>query len=194
MADEDAIEVDGEAEDGKKTRGGRGAMLKVGIFIAITLIFECTVAYFYFPSKAQIKLLMESRLADAAEKDFEEEAQNESDESTADGDLADTEEALMGDFSITTHQRESNTTIRISFKLTGIIKSKDADEFIDLYEASEQRFREQVGNILRDSKVSDLMDPVLALIKRKILAKSNQTIGKPMLKAVVIADFSYIES
>jgi len=191
MADEDAIEVDGEAEEEKKARGGRRTMLKVGIFIAITLVGECAVAYFYFPSQAQIETRARNLLAIEVEAEFEEGAQEES---TSDGDLADTEEVPMGDFSVTTHQRESDTTIRINFKLTAIVKKKDVAEFTDLHTASEQRFREQVGNTLRDSKVSDLMDPVLALIKRKILAKSNQTLGKPMLKAIVIADFSYIES
>jgi flagellar FliL protein len=49
------------------------------------------------------------------------------------------------------------------------------------------------GFEIRNSRVEDLTDPGLALLKRKILAKSNELLGKLLLKAVLFSDFSYIE-
>jgi len=33
----------------------------------------------------------------------------------------------------------------------------------------------------------------LGLIKRKILEKSNRTLGKPLLQEILIPDFSFVE-
>jgi flagellar FliL protein len=41
--------------------------------------------------------------------------------------------------------------------------------------------------------MNDLTDPVLGLIKRKILEKTNRLLGKAMVKGVVFSDFSYYE-
>jgi hypothetical protein len=46
---------------------------------------------------------------------------------------------------------------------------------------------------IRNSRVEDLVDPGLALLKRKILAKSNELLGQPVLRAVLFSDFSFIE-
>ena len=46
---------------------------------------------------------------------------------------------------------------------------------------------------IRNCRVEDLTDPGLALLKRKILAKSNELLGKPMLHTVLFSDFSFIE-
>ena len=40
---------------------------------------------------------------------------------------------------------------------------------------------------------ADLADPGLGLIKRRILEKSNALLGKPLLRAVVFSEFSYME-
>ena len=43
------------------------------------------------------------------------------------------------------------------------------------------------------SDVEDFTDPSLGLIKRKILARTNDVLGKPLIEEVVFSDFSFIE-
>jgi flagellar FliL protein len=53
--------------------------------------------------------------------------------------------------------------------------------------------RDHVLFEIRNSTIEDLTDPGLALLKRKILAKSNELLGKPILRTVLFSDFSFIE-
>ena len=46
---------------------------------------------------------------------------------------------------------------------------------------------------VRNSEIGDLTDPGLALIKRKILGKSNDLLGKPVLTTVVFSDYAFVE-
>ena len=46
---------------------------------------------------------------------------------------------------------------------------------------------------MRSAEGSDLADAGLGLIKRQILEKTNALLGKPLVKVVIISDFSYME-
>jgi len=41
--------------------------------------------------------------------------------------------------------------------------------------------------------VADLADAGLGLVKRKILEKVNQTLGKPLLRTIIFSEFSFVE-
>ena len=58
--------------------------------------------------------------------------------------------------------------------------------------------QKQTGNPLPaqaggNCQIEDLTDPGLGLLKRRILAKSNDLLGKPLLRSVVFSDFSFVE-
>ncbi len=71
--------------------------------------------------------------------------------------------------------------------------SSEESEFTNLMEKHPARFREIILYEIRNSEREDLDDPQLGLIKRRILEKSNNLFGKPILKSVMFPDFSYIE-
>ncbi len=96
-------------------------------------------------------------------------------------------------FCVTAHQRTSNTTTRIEFHLFGVVGSSERAEFERLWKTNQQRIREQVLVIVRSSEAADLADAGLGLIKKQILEKTNALLGKPLLRAVIISEFSYIE-
>jgi hypothetical protein len=83
--------------------------------------------------------------------------------------------------------------MRINFHLIGTVPEKEHKEFEELFTKCEHRLRDQIIFEVRKSEVADLSDPGLALLKRKILAKSNELLGKPMLHTVVFSDFAFIE-
>jgi len=106
------------------------------------------------------------------------------------GDLV---EIDLEQFAVTAHQPTSNTTTRIEFHLFGMISNQDKEEFERLLKASQHRFREQVLMTVRRAEATDLADAGLGLIKRQILEKTNILLGKPLLRAIVVSDFSYLE-
>jgi len=71
------------------------------------------------------------------------------------------------------------------FRVTEKIKS--------LMDYHMHRFRDQVLVEVRNSEPADLADPGLALIKRRILEKSNDLFGDPILRSIIFSQFSYIE-
>ncbi len=96
-------------------------------------------------------------------------------------------------FVVTAYQPNSSTVVRVDFHLFGMVAAKDQEEFQRLMEVHQHRFREQVLVIVRRAEPADLADPGLGLIKRQILEKTNALLGKPLLQAVVVSDFSYLE-
>jgi flagellar FliL protein len=99
----------------------------------------------------------------------------------------------MGEFSLTAFQPTSNSTLRIDFHLFGTVRAGEEKEFARLMEESKHRIREQVLMTVRSADITDLADPGLGLVKRQILDKTNRTLGKPLLHAVIISDFSFVE-
>lgn len=102
-------------------------------------------------------------------------------------------EVELGKFNLMVHEPASNITLRISFHLVGTVEDEESAEFAHLLEKNQHRLRDQIIFEIRNAQLSDLTDPGLGLIKRRILAKSNDLLGQPLLQNVVFSEFSFIE-
>jgi flagellar FliL protein len=102
-------------------------------------------------------------------------------------------EVDLGEFSVTSFQPVSGSTLSINFHLYGAVLAADDHEFHERFEEHRHRFRESVIVIVRSSDLADLTDAGLGLIKRKVLEKTNRALGKPLLKDVVFSEFSLVE-
>ena len=102
-------------------------------------------------------------------------------------------EADLGKFTVTSHHVASSSTMRIDFRLYGIVATEHKEEFDALLKANQNRFREQVLVTVRSAEETDLAEAGLGLIKRQILEKTNTLLGKPLVRSVIITDFSHIE-
>ena len=102
-------------------------------------------------------------------------------------------EVEMGKFNLMVHEPASNVTLRINFYLVGTVEDGDSDEVTHLLEKNQHRLRDQVIFEIRNAQMSDLAEAGLGLIKRRILAKSNELLGQPLLQNVVFSEFSYLE-
>lgn len=111
----------------------------------------------------------------------------------ATADPSDQIEVDLEQFNVTAHLAASNTTMRIEFHLFGVISVDDKEEFEKLVKANQHRLRDQVLVIVRSAQPRDMADAGLGLIKRQILEKTNTLLGKPLLRAVIVSDFSYME-
>ena len=177
--------------------------LLVGIFVAIVVLTECLFAYFLIPSTADVAKWAKEKGAGHAGKVATSGHDRHGDQAaygaetghgSESGEQAAHEvEVELGKFNVVIHQPAANLTMRVNFHLIGTLPEEAHTEFEELLHHNEHRLRDQVIFEIRNSRVEDLTDPGLALLKRKILAKSNELLGKPILHTVLFSDFSYIE-
>jgi flagellar basal body-associated protein FliL len=184
-----------EPQPAKKSKLSKKLAI-LGVVVAV-IGMECGAAY-WFLSSAGNATAQASEPADSksegksAEKGERKPAKHEGKGTGEHG--ADEEiEVVLGEFSVTTFQPATNTTLRIEFNLYGTVNAGDQKEFLTGLEENQHRFRDQVLIIVRSAEITDLTDAGLGLVKRKIMEKTNRMIGKPMLHSVIFSDFSFVE-
>ena len=163
--------------------------VKVLAFIAVVIVAECVIAYMYLPSASDTAAMAGAALQEARARQAPDAATAQEEELSTVGQV----ELDLGQFSVTAYQPASNTTLRIDFHLFGTVAAEDEKEFLRRMQDNLHRFREQVIVTVRSADVTDLTDAGLGLLKRKIQEKTNQTLGKPLLRVVIFSDFSFIE-
>jgi len=186
LADLEALA--GPAAD--SSRGSLFAVVKVVLFVAVVVALECLMAYFLMPSPDQT-----AAWANAAMDESSNDPAADPDQPTGASleKPLDQVEVDLGEFSVSAFQPVSNTTLRIDFHLYGIVRAEDEVEFHTRLDESRHRFRERILVIMRSAELTDLTDAGLGLIKRRILEKTNDTLGKPLLLGVIFSDFSFVE-
>lgn len=162
--------------------------IAIVLFLAAVVGGECLLVYLFLPGQAETAALAGANF-EAKPKAAPKEAPEESPVEEGVPQI----EVDLGEFSVTAYQPVSNTTLRIDFHLYGTVASKEEREFQEALQANAHRFRDQVIVTIRSSDITDLTDAGLGLIKRKVLEKTNTTLGKRFLKAVIFSDFSFIE-
>lgn len=153
-------------------------------FIGGVILVECLLAYLLVPGPAD---LAQPPAAPAEEKKDEKKEEEKKDEGPK---LA---EVDLGTYGLSIHQPGEGTTLRVDFHLVGTVEEPNAAKLKELFERNKHRFRERILFEIRNSEVTDLTDPGLGLIKRRILEKSNALFGEPLLQAVVFSDYSFLE-
>lgn len=156
--------------------------------IVVLVLLECAVAYLVIPSPQDVIRAAENQ-AQAGETAGVEPAA----EATSLAANEETVEVDLNEFGITAYRPLSESTMRIDFHLYATIRLTDQSEFESLMEKNKNRFREQVIVTVRSSDEGELTDPSLGLLKRKILEKTNNILGKPMVHSIVFSEFSFVE-
>jgi flagellar FliL protein len=173
-------------------------------FVALVILTECLFAWFLIPSTSDVEAWAKTKAADHAGQTADphtktghghgpaEHGEPGHGEAAHGGEHHEVE-AELGKYNVVIHQPAANLTMRVNFHLIGTLAEESEAEFHELLAKNEHRLRDQVIFEIRNSRVEDLTDPGLALLKRKILAKSNELLGKPVLRTVLFSDFSFIE-
>jgi len=162
--------------------------LHVVLLLVGVVVVECLLAYLAIPGSSETAV-MAGAVAEA-------EVQADSPlgpGDQADQDLEDQVEVDLGEFRVVAFQPISNTSLRIDFHLYGTVHADDKQKFDDAWRENTHRLRDQVITTVRGCELAELTDAGLGLIKRKILEKTNRTLGKPLLQAVIFSEFSFIE-
>ena len=157
----------------------------VAVLVAVVIATECFLAYFLIPSRGDLeKWSTEKAAKEAAHGHSAQEHKHEGKPEA---------EVDLGKFNIVIHHPGSNVTIRVNFHLIGTVPAEEMHEFEELLAKNQHRLRDQAIFEVRNCQIDDLTDPGLALLKRRILAKSNDLLGKSLLHSVVFSDFSFVE-
>jgi flagellar FliL protein len=176
------------ATDNPKTPNPWLGKLMIAGFMGAVVVVECAVAYLLFPSPEEVAALAQENL----EKKLPATLANDDSAVDENGD-GEVVEIDLGEYSVSVRQENSTSVLRVDFHLVGTVLEAESNEIQSLFDRSIHRFRDQVLVEIRNSDPSDLADPGLGLIKRRILEKSNALFGKPILRSVVFSEFSYFE-
>jgi hypothetical protein len=163
----------------------------VAVFISAVILVECAFAYLLIPSTTDLETWAKKKEGDPAVA--AEHGKEASEEHVGEHSAEHEAEVELGKFNVIVHKPADNLTMRVNFHLIGTVPEKEHKEFEELYAKCEHRLRDQIIFEVRKSDVAELSDPGLALLKRKILAKSNELLGKSMLHTIVFSDFAFIE-
>ena len=157
----------------------------VAVIVAVVILAECMFAYVLIPSRADLEKWSAEKAAKEAESGHAaHEHKHEGKPET---------EVDLGKYNVVVHHPASNVTLRVNFHLIGTVPTEEHHEFEELLVKNQHRLRDQAIFEIRNCQIDDLTDPGLALLKRRILAKSNDLLGKPLLRSVVFSDFSFVE-
>lgn len=157
----------------------------VGVIVSVVILAECAFAWILIPSRTDLEKWSAAKVAkDAAAGHAAQEHKREGKPET---------EVDLGKYNIVVHHPASNVTLRVNFHLIGTVLTDEQHEFEELLSKNQHRLRDQAIFEIRNCQIDDLTDPGLALLKRRILAKSNDLLGKPLLHSVVFSDFSFVE-
>ncbi len=188
MAEETETEIKTE-----KKPSGLMTMIKAIAFISVIVLLQVAAASMLIPSAdetAAIAGKLVNADSEEAESSASESAGNDANPLLATGEMR---EVALGFFHILSNNTKSGSRTNVDFELFGTVLADEESEFFTLFEAREKRIREQVLITLRGSDVTDLTDPTLGLIKRKILEKTNRALGKPLLHEAIFSKFSFEE-
>ena len=157
----------------------------IAVLVAVVILTECVFAYLLIPSRGDLEKWSAEKTAKEAEHGHaEKEHKHEGHPET---------EVDLGKYNVVVHHPASNITLRVTFHLIGTVGHEEHHEFEELLGKNQHRLRDQAIFEIRNCQIDDLTDPGLALLKRRILAKSNDLLGKPLLHSVVFSDFSFVE-
>jgi len=102
--------------------------------------------------------------------------------------------AELGEYSVRTFDPITRTTLRTDFRLEGQTSCTSKGTFEQFMKNNHRFFREQVMVTLRNCQLSDLTDPDLQLLERKLVSRVNRALGRRFLKSAEIKDFFLYES
>lgn len=193
MPDKDLAPAVDSASAGRRPSAVR-TLVKAAAFVAVVVALEVAAASLFIPSAAETQAIA-SRLADAAaeSQDVAVAVEEPAADQLADETFAAMREVSLGSFNILRYDPQADASLNIDFELYGAVLAEDEAEFLQLYGINQRRIDEQITITMRSVEVTDLTDPGLGLIKRKILEKTNRALGKPLVREAIFSKFTFYE-
>lgn len=160
--------------------------LILGGFIALVVVVETLIFFFMVPSADDVAALAEARLVSMLEKKMEQDGEEVLDKS-------DDKEFSLGDYGVVFTPPGSDRNHSIEFSLFAMVKEKDEKRLESLFQDRQGRFRDRILNEIRMATLDELQENNLGLLRRRILATSNEILEEPILSSIGIPNFQLRE-
>lgn len=100
----------------------------------------------------------------------------------------------LGDFKISNNSVEGSP-LRVDCKIFAEIPKEYESNFTEVYEKKKHRVRDAIQAVVRAASYTDVTDPDLGTVKRKIKKSVADVIGgdKPFITQIIISDFQSYE-
>lgn len=99
-------------------------------------------------------------------------------------------EVLIGEFHITHDTPVEFELVTIRFKLFAVVPQTKQDETSKLVTQWQQRMRDSIIRVVKETDYQSLHDPTLAHLKSEISLMVNQTIRRNHVRGVVFSDYA----
>lgn len=152
--------------------------LMIGGFISMVVIFESLIFFLMVPSADDVAALAEKRLMERLE-----EKMKAADEDVVD-DSQSIQEFTLGDISLNFTPNGTEHSHMLEFGLFGTVRKKDADDLDKLFKERQGRLNDRLILELRNASIDELTESQLGLIRRRILATTNEILEKPILVGI----------
>lgn len=179
-----------EPQAAPKSKSPVLGLMIAGIFMILVIGAECAMAYLLIPSADDIRLEAQEKIAEATSHKKDRSLVHELAAVTPGAAIT---EVDLDAFTINMANPSTNSTVRVDFHLYATIGEEQVHEFQEIFATRKHRIRDHVITEIRQSKATDLRDPELGLIKRRILEKTNEALGHPLLRSIVFSDFRFME-
>lgn len=190
MADEANI----LADSNPPKKPGIMTLVKAVGALSILVLIQVVAVSTLVPSAAETEHLAERLVAaESAVEPAEADSATDENSSQDAGVNQDMLEVSLGSYHVVTYDVDTGSSLNVDFDLYGTVLSSEEGEFLQLYTVTENRLHEQINIAVRGAEVTDLSDPDLDLLKRRILEKTNRTLGKPLVHEAIFSKFSFIE-
>ena len=158
------------------------------VIVAVIVSLEAVAVYFLLPNPDVIA----AKVRDEVKQELNDASETEEDVAQVDEKI-EYGEVELGTFSLVIHQPSANTTLNLTCLVMGTVDKTDEAEFTKLLANNSNRLRERIIIEFRSAEISELTDAGLGLLKRRILEKSNQLLGKPLLKTIMFPEYNYYQ-
>lgn len=176
------VSAEPEVEITKKSK-----MSNMTLFLILVgiVLLEVVLAAFILPSPSKVK----SEITPVIEEEIN---QKSSPQYKISPNAIKPEEKVekdLGDFNLS-EQGAGPRDIRISTHFYALVNKSDEAEFDKKYAEHQNRIRNAILVILRSTPGTELDDPVLGVVRNKILVKVNEILGAPLVKGVIFTELA----
>lgn len=182
----DATENNEQAEAGSEDQKPRSNIGLIVAFVAIVILVETGMFFFFVPSPEQVSALAEASLIKAVEETEEEALQQTSDENEH-------IEIELGRFGETFSPIDTERTFRVELRLYGLIQRKNEDLMKEELETKQGRLRHAIRMKIRNSELAELTENQLALLERRILTTCNHLLEEDYLLGIGFHEYQLAE-
>lgn len=193
MAAAPAPETNLPDESPAPKKPGLMTLIKAVAALSILVLLQVVAVGMFMPSASETAEVAKKMVADEAHEETEEKSEGHGEHGAGEDAKDHMREVSLGDYHVVTYNADSGSTVNVDFELFGTVLASEEPEYLELFAANEIRLREQILVTIRGSDITELSDPDLDLLKRKILEKTNRTLGKPLVYEAVFSKFSFIE-